>query len=363
MRRLWLASVVLSLACTGEGRSEARALEHYQAGRALLDRGEHRAAAQRFEQALEAEPRQPLLRSWAAYALASGGDLRGAIELLEGQGVVGISPHDRYNLAAWHARLGERESALALLAAALEDEPELRAFAAEDPDFEELRADGTLSAGLEDRALRAVMLGEEGAILAGELYDLELDVQPASVQLRLEWQRELPSSMRLVRVVDTRSGAADEPGLRTLQYRLRTHEGGEGSLGPWKVHAQGQSVEVPPQGWEAVLPAGVRLDPPASSFALEPVWWTPREALQGFEAGQAEYRHGCLVVGWLPGDRVLLEGAEPSAEPMEIELRDNDQASLLARAWPLAPDERRFSVVITRQGGRILEATLQRPAD
>jgi tetratricopeptide (TPR) repeat protein len=362
MSRAWVLALLL-VACPGERRPEARALEHFEAGRDLLERGDHQAALERFRQAREADPQRGLLRSWEAYALARGGEIQGAIELLEAANPATLSPHDRYNLAAWHARSGDRERALALLGAALEDEPELRDHAAEDPDFDGLREDGSLVATLEDRALRAVMTGEEGAILAGELYDLELEVQPASVELNLEWKRELPTAMRLQRVVDERSGPDDGSGMRSLRYRLRTHAGGEGSLGPWTLSGQGQRVEVPEQGWEALLPAGVDIQAPAYSPGVEAAWWTPREALAGLEAGTAELRHGRLVVCTQPGDRVDFEGAAPVGEALEIELREEGQTSLLAHAWPFAPDEQRFTVVITRQGSRLLEATVERPAD
>ncbi len=346
--------------CTGDARPEAEALEAYERGREQLERGEHAAAAESFGQAAEHDPRRTVLRSWQAYALAEGGDPAAAIQLLEGSAVVGLGPHDRYNLAAWHERLGQREQAQTLLAAALGDDPALRERLVEDPDFAALLEDGSLAASLTDSELRAVMLGEEGAILAGELYDLELNVQPGAVGLSLGWDSPVPDGLVLERVIDERSGEPGAAGLRLLQYRLRSSGAGEGSLGPWTVSLGEHSVAVPPVDWQAVVPAGVSLESVEAPPALAPSWWTPREALKGLEAGQAEHRDGLLVVCHLPGDRIEVQADAVEAEPLELELRRDDQPELLARAWRWAEGATAAQVTITRKGSVVLDSRVER---
>ncbi len=359
MKRALLLVLAIA-ACEGERRPEAKALELYEEGKEQLERGEYAAAAERFRLASERDPQRPVLRSWQAYAVAAGGDPDAAIALLETEGVAGLSPHDRYNMAAWHARQGRPESAMPLLEAALEDEPELRESLAEDPDFASLLEQGVLAARLEDRALRAVMLGEEGAILAGELYDLELTVQPSAAQLGLEWAEPLPHGFVLERVIDDRADEQGGPGSRTLRYRLRARQGGEGSLGPWALVAGEQRVDVAEVPWQALVPAGVELGEAPSLQALQPSWWTPREALDGLGPTAASSLHGLLVVGFLPGDRVEVDPAAVAGGPLDIELREDDQAVLLARAWRWAPDASGAAVTIIRGGGRVLDTTVER---
>lgn len=355
-----LLLLLLLVGCPGEKRSEARALALFERGQDLLRDGDALQAAERFGEAAEIDPLRPVLRSWQAYALAQGGEPAAAIALLEGPGAPALSPHDRYNLAAWHARLGEDESALALLAAAVSDEPSFREGLRDDPDFARLLEDGALSAGLDRVELRAVMLGEEGAILAGEPYDLELNVQPGNAFLRLSWDEPLPGGFTLQRAIDERSGGGGPEGLRLVRYRVRTSVGGEGSLGPWSLHAGDEEAAIGAVPWQAVVPPGVELDAPAEPWVLDPVWWTPREALAGLEPGAAEARHGLLVVGHLPGDQLLVESAALLEPALELELRLDDQPTLVAKAWRWAPDAIGAQVTLTRKGSVVLDERVER---
>jgi hypothetical protein len=358
--RVALLLLLLLAGCPGDKRPEARALALYERGQAQLDAGDAPAAAEHFRQAAELDPLRPVLRSWQAYALAQAGDTAGAIALLEGPGAPALTPHDRYNLAAWHARLGEDEPALALLAVALHDEPAFRDGLRDDPDFARLLEGGALSARLDRVELRAVMLGEEGAILAGETYDLELNVQPSAVSLRLDWEQPLPAGFTLQRVVDERSGGVRGEDLRSVRYRVRTSGGGEGSLGPWSLHAADSTIAIPAVPWQAVVPPGVELAPPAEAWVLETAWWTPREALAGLEAGTAEARHGLLVVGYLPGDQLSVEPSALLEPALELELRLDDQPTLLAKAWRWAPQATGAQVTLTRKGSAVLDRVVER---
>jgi tetratricopeptide (TPR) repeat protein len=352
---------LLLLACGGDRQPAERALPLFRDGREALDAGEHEAAAALFARAAAMDPQRPVLRSWQAYALAAGGDPAAAIALLEATPAI-LSAHDRYNMAAWHARLGHEEQALSMLAVALQDEPTLRDGLDADPDFSGLVLGGALDVLSDDVALRAVMLGEEGAILAGERYDLELDVQaPGGAGLALRWGQALPEGFGLRRVVDERSGADGEASMRSLHYRLATRGGGEGSLGPWTLQAGERSIELPAVPWETVaLPGADDQDEP-SLEPLEGVWWTPREALEGLDATAAAARHGLLVVCHQPGDRVAVSTEAVLGPGLEIELRDGGQALRLAKAWRWAPGRGEATVTVTRKGETMLEQVVERP--
>ncbi len=350
--------VVLLAACGGDRRPEARALALYDRGIEQLERGEHAAAAASFAGAAEADPSRPLLRSWQAYALAGGGEVEAAVALLESLPVM-LPPHDPYNLAAWCARLGRDERALSHLGQALEADPALRDALRDDPDFAALRASGGLDAEL-DRELRAVMLGEEGAILAGEQYDLELDIQGREEPgIALRWLEPLPAGFSLGRVVDDLSGEGGEA-LRTIHYRVRVRRGGDGSLGPWSLLVGSRALEIPAVPWEALLPAGVELGPLSELPPLDERWWTPREALAGLEPPAAEARHGLLVVVTAPGDQVVVDPGGVQGAPLELELRRDDQATLSARAWRWAPEAEAASVRISRAGTPLIERRVAR---
>ncbi len=335
-----LPVLVLLLACGGERRPEAQALERYREGRELLERGLPAQAAEAFAEATEADPAHLVLRSWQAYALAASGDPQAAVQLLEGGvGVIALTPQDHYNLAAWHARLGQDERAVELLRQALEDDPELRAVVAGDPDLEALRGTSTFGRLLHDVELRAVMVGEEGSILAGESYDLELVVQGKMDAVALSWDRPPPAGFALTKVVDDlQLNESGEPRLRSFRYSLVAAASGEGLLGPWTLSAGGDSVSLATVPWQTVLPPGVELESPGSATSLDERWWMAREALDGLASPSVENRFGRLVVAHSPGDLVAVASEAVSGAPLELEIREDDQAILLAKVWAWAPD-------------------------
>ncbi len=360
--RLARALLVALVACGGDRRPEARALSHYREGRDLLDQGEHASAARAFALAAQADPARPVLRSWQAYALAQGGEARGAIELLEGSvAVSSLSPRDRYNLAAWHVRLGELEPAAELLRLALEDDPELAGLLVDDPDLAPLRESSAFSGLLPREELRAVMLGEEGRILAGEIYDLELVVQGRVDELALLGERPLPDGFVFETVVDD---LQDEGGtgrrLRSLRYGLRAAAAGEGLLGPWSLRSGSDVVELATVPWQTVLPPGVQLGDRDEVPPADERWWTPREALHGLVPHQAEHRHGRLLVVHAAGDQVTVQAESVLGRPLLLELRENDQALLLARAWAWAPGATEAQVTVQRGGATVLERVVER---
>ncbi|MFH1465995.1 MAG: tetratricopeptide repeat protein, partial [Pseudomonadota bacterium] len=262
-------ALLLLAGCGGPHSGPARALEEYEQGRRLIEEGQPLQAAERFGRAAEADPGHSLLVSWQAWALASGGQVEEAIALLQAAPGARL-PEDLYNLGAWSARLGRDEEALASLTRAIAADPSLRTRLADDPDLAALQGRLHGLHALGEEPLRALMIGEEGAILAGESYDLELVVQSAAGRaLALSWDQPLPAGFTLRRAVDEvaagRGGAGE---LRTLTWRVRAAAPGEGDLGPWTLTVGAEQQALPAVPWQVLLPEGV--EPPAPGPAAGP---------------------------------------------------------------------------------------------
>jgi tetratricopeptide (TPR) repeat protein len=327
-------------------------MEAYGEGLGLLQAGEPLEAAERFAAAAAADPGHPLLVSWQAYALAAGGQREEAIALLQAAPGARL-PEDLYNLGAWNARLGREEEALTWLGQAVTADPSLRDRLVGDPDLSNLQARiGGLAAA--EEPVRALMNGEEGAILAGESYDLELVVQGGSGRaLLLGWEEPLPGGFSLRRAVDEVSGGQGDAGaVRSLSWRVRAAVPGEGTLGPWTLAVGEGRHPLPAVTWQVLLPEGVEPPPVDTGAPLDPAWWTPREALAGLAAPTAAWRHGALAVLFSPGDSVDVTPV-PACAAFEIELRRDDQAETLARVWPLPAGGAAPRVRVVR-GGKVL---------
>jgi len=352
-----LALGALLWGCQGGGSGPSRALEEYRAGRGLLEEGDALGAAGRFEAAAAEDPAHSLLRSWQAWALARGGRLDEAIALLEAAPPASLLPQDLFNLGAWNARRGRIEEAVAWLERAVVADPGLRSGIATDPDLDPARAAIEASSALGAEPARALMTGEEGAILAGEPYDLTLLVEGLGDRaVALHWERPLSPDLVLARVVDelTIAGAGESP-RRNVAYQLRTRGAGEGDLGPWTLTVGDQPLAVAPVRWQALLPPGVAIAPLPAPAEIDERWWTPREALSGLTPPAAEWRAGRLVVVFSPGDEMTTEPALDAAGALQVELRRDDQAELLARAWPLDPAGPAVRVRLERDGRVVLD--------
>lgn len=346
-------ALLLLAGCGGPHSGPARALEEYEHGKRLIEEGQPLQAAERFRRAAEADPGHSLLVSWQAWALASGGQVEEAIALLLAAPGARL-PEDLYNLGAWNARLGRDEEALASLTRAIAADPSLRARLADDPDLAALQGRLNGLHALGDEPLRAVMIGEEGAILAGESYDLELVVQGAAGRaLALSWDQPLPAGFTLRRAVDEvvagREGAGE---LRTLTWRVRAAAPGEGDLGPWTLTVGAEQQALPAVPWQVLLPEGVKPPAPGPAAGPDEAWWAPREALAGLAPPAAVWRHGALAVLYSPGDAVTLSPS-PLAPPLEIELRRDEQAEALARVW-VTPEGADAPTVHIARGGKVL---------
>jgi len=352
------------LSSCGGGRSgQGRALDRFEEGRRALDEGRAGVAAEAFARAAELDPGHGLLRSWQALALARAGRIEEAIALLEEPGRAGgLAPFDLYNLGAWNARLGREEAALAWLEQALAADPALRTALGEDADLAWLRERELFRSRIGGEKPTAAMLGEEGAILAGEPYDMELLVGAAGdASLALAWGQPLPEGFALRRAVDTLSaGAGGGSATRSIEYSVRCTRAGEGTLGPWTLRIGELDLEVPAVPWQAILPEGIRLDPPELAPPPAPEFWTPREALAGLAAPAALERFGRLLLLSSPGDQVEIGPGAVIDPPVELELRHDEQVEVQARLWTWAPAARQAEVRIRRAGATLLETRVRR---
>ena len=104
-------------------------------------------AEQRWPEALaltlrlcEAEPEEPGGFIHAAYCLHEMGRTQEALDVLgRGPAALRSKPVYYYNLACYHAKLGQRDKALALARQSFEMDGSLRAVARKDPDLDCLR--------------------------------------------------------------------------------------------------------------------------------------------------------------------------------------------------------------------------------
>ncbi|MCB9779165.1 MAG: tetratricopeptide repeat protein [Alphaproteobacteria bacterium] len=217
-------------------------------GQALLEAGDAAAAADAFARAAALDPASPSLLAWRARALERAGDLLGALAVLD-EGVERF-PDDldlRFNRAALRARDGDLDGAARDLEAARECCGLLPEVAGADPDLALLRADPR-HAGLVLPPGPVVMArGEEGSVLLGEPYEVELLVaHGAELSLGLESMGQASGLLTRERVVEHHMGEEDgRRGVR-LDLRWRCVQAGEGLLGPWLVLAGGASTLTEP---------------------------------------------------------------------------------------------------------------------
>ncbi len=352
----------LTASCRGDLAPTADALELYGQGRGLLEAGQPLEAARAFEEAARLDPGSGTLLSWQAWALAQAGDLQGALDLLEhGLAPSMITPQVRYNRAAWMAGLGRHEQALAELERALKEDPQLRDSARRDSDFQPLVARGLLQPLLGSAPLRATLAGEEGSILLGERYDLQLELSmDPGVALSLVPPSPLPEGFALRKVIDDRS-CEDDQCSRRLSYGLGAMRAGQGELGPWIVRAGARQAELPAVPWRVVAPPGLPVPEPWGQPEADAAYWTPWDTLGQLHAPDARTVAGRLLVLGEPGDRMELQasagalGAAVLEPPLELELRQSDQVQLQVRAWAWKPGAEGVQVRVWRAGSLVLD--------
>jgi hypothetical protein len=357
-------------ACRSEFRDEASALQHFDAGRKLLDQDRPTEAASEFAQASRLDPESVSLVAWHARAVALAGDPAQAAALLEP--VVKGGKADlacAYNQAAYLAAAGRSDDAMKALEVLLGANPESGSKVLSDPDFDSLHDLPGFVGLLHLPEPTVTMQGEAGRILIGDTYDLSLDAKgPAGTSLDVVWEGPDLLGFAPVRVVDEREIQGDVQ-LRHLAFALRATRAGAGELGPWKVSFSAQSVAVSPVPFEVVAPAGMALPDSATGGSsgdksgrggvpIAQVWLMPRDMLADRVAPSATIEGDWLVVAGAMGDEVVAgpEGILPGA--VQLEVRDDEHTTQRGTAWRLDDSGSAVHVRIRHQQSVVLETDL-----
>lgn len=302
------------LACTQPEPPLKQSLDLYAQGLVKLEAGEFSQAAEDFERARLLAPESGELLIWQAKALAEGGDLDGAVALLD----QAIRQHPGlvqgwYNRACYKARAGDLEGARVDLMQALRS-PELdRLLVAQDPDLAALRADPANAdwIPMPDLGL-SLKVPAEPAFLGSEI-ELVIGVeQGAEEGLSLRSESPLSPLLRPVSWIEERS--AEAPGQRRIRLRLKVLGGGEAQVGPYTVSASGLEGELPAQG--------VTLLAPESHSAPGQAWTgtfgAPSELLAA-QPGAERVGGDWVLVSYAPGDQVEWAGQDT----VSLELRED----------------------------------------
>lgn len=317
------------------------AVAQWREGEARLQAGDPDAAAAIFAEARRTLD-HPVLTLWHARAVAEGGNLIGAVALLDQ--VLKLPdppPEARYNRAAYLARLDRPEEAGPELEAALSEGGLSALVALEDPDFAALRAHPAF-AFLPDSALVVEVEPPPPVAFLGSEITLRLRLSglvrpPITI---VPGVAEGP--LQLVSAVEDRISTPSGPGTE-LTWTWRIAGAGTVTLGPLEVTAGDHRASTAPIEVEAsappdrVLPS---LPPPSLPI--------PSAALGGLEGPGARLRGSILEVRAGPRDRVTLE--PPGPPPAErLEGREAGRTRWVLLRYPGAQATQR--VVITAVDG------------
>lgn len=350
-----IALLALLLACGGsepELASRKEALELWRQGKERLEEGKAREAEERFSRALDVRPKDPVLQSWQAHALARQGKLEEAVAVLDV--VLARYPNfaeARYNRAAYLARLGDLDASAADLKRALRDGARRSREVLDDPDFQP-HLDHPAFSFLPDQALSVAVDAPDGPLFAGSQAQVRLRVlgtEGAPVQVTAA---EASGPIRLSAATEDEIATSEGPG-RELTWTFEVAGPGSIRLGPLKVRAGGHEADAGTVTIEAVAQPG-RTTPDVPPLTLQ----TPTEVGGELALPSATWSDGALLVKTAHADRVVVEPA-PTALPSQWELRDlgRTQWVVYRYALPARPER----VRILRGGRAILDAPPQDP--
>lgn len=342
----------LVLACSpsdGGWQAVDRALESWDAGRALLEAGKPEEAVNHFGEALAGDPDNATLWLWKGRALAEMGDEAGAVRAADRA----LSARPRfvealYNRACWRARLGELEDAVVDVERVLELGGIDRYTMARDADLDGIRADPDLSSRVPPARLQAYAEADEQSFFVGSWWSVILTVTLplGDDALEIEALGDTKAPLELVRVVEDRirSGKLME---RRLEYVFRVLGAGEGSVGPWRLLGAGLEAEVEPVEFRFLgSPGGLNVE----WSDLQMVFVASEQRFKGLEETGA-FRLGERVIArGRPGDR--LERTDDGSDLLEIELRREGQPEWLAWEFSTARGHR---VAVRREGALVYE--------
>lgn len=343
--------LLLALLACGPDRfePEARALDRFQAGRALLERGDAAAAVEALTAAAEADPGSAELQLWRGRALAAAGRLPEAVDAASaalarrpGWGLA------LYNRACWRSRAGALDEAVVDLEAALRTGEVDRFTVALDPDLDGLRVSPVHAGRLPAARLPLEVEQDEQPAFLGARWAVTLRTEhPAGPAPSLALLGAEPAALSLIELREEVFGNGRLT-ARTLTVAFRVGAAGEGLLGPWRVGEGRLEGESAPAPFRFLAPEG-HSAPPAPPVA--PLVGFPSAQLDGIPVPGAVRRGDRVWVRGEPGDVVV----DLPEDAVLLEVREDGRVSTLGWTWPAPADT---VVRLSRGRATVLEQSL-----
>ena len=302
----------------------ADALSRWDEARAAQEGGDLSRALSHVRDARRLDPTSPALAGWEADILRQQGARKEALLVLDAA-LLGVPDHAGLRQQrAWLRmvegdRTGAAEDLAPLVRAGLVD-PEVLA---EDPVYRAFADDPTTAWLVPRPRVEATVSAESGAVLVGETWVLDMEVDLRAGQT-LAVERVGDSSaapLRLERVIDDRLGSDGRREQRRLTWVFRATGPTETTFGPWTLRTEDASLQIGPVPVE-VTALGAR------QSAGEP--WVPSSlpvplSLAGADAPMEPRRVEALtVLPAPPGAEIALEAA-PDPGVVDAEARVGGQ--------------------------------------
>jgi len=326
------------------------ALEAWERGVAQLEAGNPEAARRSFLEAQSHRPDDALLVAWEAEAAAEAGDLEVAATLLDRALV--LSPgfaEARYNRAAYWARLGRPvEEVAAEVHQAVQDGACRSRDVLQDPDFQDLLDDPSFDF-LPSQPLTIAVEAPESTVFWGSEFGIRFRMAGAESTPIAVTAENAEGPVQLLSVIDD-ANPSTQGTFRDLTWTFRVVGAGRAHFGPFHAWVGERRSTVEDVWVETAAPMG-KETPPEEERLID--FRTPMEVAGRAEIPSARWVDGELLVGFAPGDRVVIE-PQPAASPVQYEQRERSKAKWILLRYPgVAPGEAK--VTIQRAGRTVYE--------
>lgn len=344
----WL--LVGLVACGGSdpsGRGDALVL--WESGVKALEAGNIEEAEAAFAKARDIRPDDLVLIEWQAKAAADAGNSERAVELLDT--VLGRRPDRsvaRYNRAAYHARLGDGESAAKDLKRAVEEGARAPREVLDDPDFRGWIGQPGFEF-LPEASLDVVAELSDEAVFWGSDLRLRLRIRGADGEVVAVTPEQASGPLRLLTVVEDVVPSSDGV-VHDLTWTFRVVGAGDVSIGPMHVVSGGRRVRV-----DAVT-AVAKAPPDRVGESHDLVLSTPRELVRRDSPPKVQRAEdGALLVLSAPQDRVELSAdSDAIRSVVRYEARRQGIPEWVLRVYP--PTTEIDTVQVVRGGQVVLDA-------
>ncbi|MBW1877031.1 MAG: hypothetical protein JRI25_00095 [Deltaproteobacteria bacterium] len=322
------------------------ALEAWERGVTQLESGDPEAARSAFQEAQSHRPEDALLAAWEAKAAADAGELEVAASLLDRALV--LSPgfaEARYNRAAYWARLGRPTDEVAReVRQAVQDGARRSREVLQDPDFQDLLDDPSFDF-LPSQSLTIVVEAPQSTVFWGSEFGIRFRLVGAESTPIAVTAERIEGPVELLSVVDD-SRLSTQGTVRDLTWTFRVVGAGPIHFGPFHAWVGERRSTVEEVWIDAAAPAGKEI-PPERERLVD--FRTPMEVAGRAEIPSARVVDGELLVGFAPGDRVVIE-PKPAAPPVQYEQRYRSKAKWTLLRYPgVEPGEVKVTV---QRGGR-----------